>query len=483
MLTVTWDTQGPAGAYAILLSQDNGASFANVSGNDLPGTARSFSFPLPTPTTSSVPAKVRVAAKDAPNGTRLTTADSPPFTLQQQPLSVQVIKPDLAQTLDVEATLPIAWVSTGATNQRVQFVASTGEVKPIVTGLDGAAQSFTWPIPPDFVAMGQQLSGRVRVIARSTTTGLETMDDSDVLITVRGQPALSVQVTQPNIPQTLNVGATLPMTWSSTGASTHRLQFVVPNSNGPEEILSIVSGLGSEQSFTWVIPQEFIPAGTEKTGRIRVIARNATTGQNVSDDSEVAITLRGQAQLSVQVTKPNQTQTLDVGATLPIAWSSTGAIDHQVKFVPDTGESVVLIISGLAGNVQSYTWAISQDFVAPGQQKRGRIRVIAHNANTDQQAMDDSDASISIRGMAVDREPPTVRVLSPNGGETFQPRQTVTIRWESSDNVGIVSQRIELSTNAGASYNVNIATNFPSTVQNFTCPRSRGLNAPIVFLC
>src|SRR5262245_16703368 len=83
-----------------------------------------------------------------------------PFPTAQAQLSVQVTQPNQAQTLDVGATLPIAWLLTGsATNQRLQFVFDNGEVKPIVTGLDGTVQTFNWTIPPDFVAVGQQRSG------------------------------------------------------------------------------------------------------------------------------------------------------------------------------------------------------------------------------------------------------------------------------------------------------------------------------------
>ena len=73
------------GAHAILLSQDNGNSFTNVSGADLPGTVRSFQFVLPSPVANQVQARIRVAAKDAPNGNRLATGDSPSFTLQKVP--------------------------------------------------------------------------------------------------------------------------------------------------------------------------------------------------------------------------------------------------------------------------------------------------------------------------------------------------------------------------------------------------------------
>ena len=73
------------------------------------------------------------------------------------------------------------------------------------------------------------------------------------------QAQLSVQVTKLNLTQTLDVGATLPIAWISTGATTHRVQFVVPKPDGTEEITPIITDLGPVQSYTWIISQRFRP--------------------------------------------------------------------------------------------------------------------------------------------------------------------------------------------------------------------------------
>lgn len=79
-LTVEWTTQGAVGAHAVLLSEDNGLTYTKRS-PELDAEARSFTFTLPVQGRLSATSRVRVAAKNAPNGTRVAVGDSAPFTI------------------------------------------------------------------------------------------------------------------------------------------------------------------------------------------------------------------------------------------------------------------------------------------------------------------------------------------------------------------------------------------------------------------
>jgi hypothetical protein len=71
--------------------------------------------------------------------------------------------------------------------------------------------------------------------------------------------------------------------------------------------------------------------------------------------------------------------------------------------------------------------------------------------------MDASASGPSTRVTAGTVFAPTVRVVSPNGGERLRAGTSVTISWESSDSAGIASHDIFLSTDGGASYPTPIA--------------------------
>lgn len=62
---------------------------------------------------------------------------------------------------------------------------------------------------------------------------------------------------------------------------------------------------------------------------------------------------------------------------------------------------------------------------------------------------------------------PQVTLANPVGGEIIESGSTYTINWASSDNVGITSQEIRLSTDGGATYPTVIASGLASAIQSF----------------
>ena len=63
----------------------------------------------------------------------------------------------------------------------------------------------------------------------------------------------------------------------------------------------------------------------------------------------------------------------------------------------------------------------------------------------------------------VDNEPPTVAVLTPNGGEVWDIGSTYEIRWNASDNVGVTAVDILLSRDGGISFDDTLAVGIPNS--------------------
>jgi hypothetical protein len=76
-------------------------------------------------------------------------------------------------------------------------------------------------------------------------------------------------------------------------------------------------------------------------------------------------------------------------------------------------------------------------------------------------AVDDFSILACSEGVT-DTEPPVVTVLSPNGGEFCQCGSTYDIQWTATDNIGIVSVSIFLSTDGGATFTDTIAVGEPN---------------------
>jgi photosystem II stability/assembly factor-like uncharacterized protein len=66
-----------------------------------------------------------------------------------------------------------------------------------------------------------------------------------------------------------------------------------------------------------------------------------------------------------------------------------------------------------------------------------------------------------------DTTPPTVSVLSPQGGEAFVANQLATISWQAQDDVAIASQDIVLSLDSGATYSNVIVSGLSAQARSF----------------
>lgn len=67
-----------------------------------------------------------------------------------------------------------------------------------------------------------------------------------------------------------------------------------------------------------------------------------------------------------------------------------------------------------------------------------------------------------------DITPPTVTNVTVNGGQEVTAGQNTSITWISSDNIGVVSHELSLSTDGGANFNVEITKPLAGTIQSFS---------------
>lgn len=71
---------------------------------------------------------------------------------------------------------------------------------------------------------------------------------------------------------------------------------------------------------------------------------------------------------------------------------------------------------------------------------------------------------------AVDKTAPTVQIMSPNGGEMVTNGSMLSIAFSSKDDVGVVSQDINLSTDGGLTFPVKVASGLAGNAQSFSFP-------------
>jgi len=142
---------------------------------------------------------------------------------------------------------------------------------------------------------------------------------------------------------------------------------------------------------------------------------------------------------AVTLTSPNGGEAWSVGVSHDITWTSFGTVGNvKIDYSVNNGTNWIEIIASTV-NDGAYAWTIPDNPSA-----NCRVRISESGGSP----VDTSDAVFSI----ITVPEPGLRVLSPNGGETFNAGDIHTITWTSTGSVGNV--RLEYSINSGASWTV-----------------------------
>ncbi len=279
-ITVEWNTTDAPTTQIVRLSLDGGASFVGVSG-DLPGTARSFTFNLPSPASTVNQAIVRVAARD-PFGNQLARGDSPPFKLQtaSQQTVVTVTAP-LGGTFTGGQTVNVQWTTTGpVTGHAIRLSLDNGATFTNVGNASASARSFTVTLPSPAATVQAVLR-----VAAQDAQGNTLGSGNSLPFTIQGAPQqTTVTVTAP-LGGTFTGGQTVNVQWTTTGPVTgHAIRLSLDNG---ATFTNVGNASASARSFSVVLPN---PATTVQAV-LRVAAQNAQ-GNTLGSGNSPAFTIQ-----------------------------------------------------------------------------------------------------------------------------------------------------------------------------------------------
>lgn len=452
--TIAWDSSDNVGviSHDILLSLNAGRNFSITVISGLSGEVRSFAWTVPGNIETNQ-ARIRVIAYDAFGNAGFD--DTGNFIIRDTlPPTVSILAPQTGQTVNPGTVFTIRWASSDnvqVISQDIHFSANGGQsYTPLVTGLSGNDQNYDWNVP-----VVTTTQARLRITARDAAGligGAETGN-----FTIRDTLGPSITVLQPTAGQTVSPGTTLTIQWTSSDnleVASHEIRF---SSNGCVAFpTTIVTGLpGSQQSYLWGIPADI----NTTRACVRVIARDAAG--NIGQDDSGLFSIRDTVNPSVALLHPTGGETFAGGSQVTIRWSSSDNIavtSHDLFFSTNGGATFSPIATGLSGSQHSFSWTVPNNLTT----SRAQIRVIARDAagNTGQ--------ATSGNFTIADVTPPQVTVTRPAAGDIVQAGRSTTIRWTSSDNIGVAAHDILLSTNGGASFATTVAINLPGTQQTFT---------------
>jgi hypothetical protein len=256
--------------------------------------------------------------------------------------------------------------------------------------------------------------------------------------------ALTVKVLSPNGGERYQPGQAVTIQWQSTGATSQSVKYTLDGTN----YIDIVNDLpGSAQSTQWTVPQ-----ASTTTARVRVAIRDAA-GTRVTDDSDAPFTIQ-------------PTVGLIITSIVPTSGPQEGG--NQVR-ITGSGfkQGCVVRFGGVDAQVVSVT-STAVVVIAPPQSAPGPVNI--RLVNPDGQFVVASSAYTYVATAL------TVKVISPNGGEQFQPGQAVTIQWQST---GAASQSVKYTLD-GINY-IDIVNDLPGSARSaqWTVPQANTTTARV----
>ncbi|GMU86930.1 MAG: hypothetical protein AMXMBFR48_21710 [Ignavibacteriales bacterium] len=373
----------------------------------------------PLPSVTSTLCKVRVS--DLTDGSPVDESDA---TFSITPVKyITVTYPNGGENLFAGTLYNITWSSQGVSNVRIEYrIGTAGEYETIVesTPSDG---SYEW---------SPSISASFYKIRVANADAVTPSDESNGTFTVLAEP--SITLITPDGGQSLLAGAQYNITWESAGLSDVKIELTTNNGSSWS---TIVDSTESDGIYIWTVDSV-----NSSLCKIRITDEEDGLP---SDQSGSTFRITTALPQSITVTAPNGGQTVPAGTSLPITWVSSGIDTVKIEYSTNNGQTWSDIVSATPAN-GIYIW----NPVPAAASSNCLIRI---SDESDDFPFDQSDAVFSITAE------PLIRIISPDGGQSFLAGSSQQIRW-TSQNVPNVD--LHYTTNNGATWDT-IRTNIPST--------------------
>ena len=260
---------------------------------------------------------------------------------------------------------------------------------------------------------------------------------------------VTMAVSSPKNGDTLKVASTFTIQWSSNSTSKVKIEF--STDDGATWII-IADNVANNGAYLWYP----IPNLVTSQGIIRITtADKAASGVSIGFFNVIKTGAKVLA-----LSKPNGGEVLSVNESFRVEWVSSGITSIKIELSLNNGTSWNPIVLTYAADSSYYLWSPIPN--SPSTQCLIRITDVSDAAVTDQ-----SKSVFSISS------PQEIRVLSPNGGESWNANSSQPITWYSSQvnnvkieytlNNGFTWSTLTNSTPSVGFYQWNAIPNIPST--------------------
>jgi hypothetical protein len=248
-------------------------------------------------------------------------------------------------------------------------------------------------------------------------------------------PPASITVLTPNGGERWTVGQVATIRWNSANVGGKvKIELSRDGGNNFEPLYVETENDGA---------QDWLASGAPTSKAVIRISSNGST--SVVDSSDAMFSIEAPPSLTVMT--PNGGERWTIGQVATIRWNSANVSGKvKIELSRDGGHSFEPLYAETENDG-------SQDWLVSGAPTSKAMIRISGNGSTS--VADTSDAAFSIEA-----PPPSITVMTPNGGETWRIGQTQPIRWNSTSITGNV--KIRLSRDGGRTYRV-LFNNVPDT--------------------
>ncbi|MBV6511219.1 MAG: hypothetical protein FMNOHCHN_00698 [Ignavibacteriaceae bacterium] len=432
---ITWSSSGIANV-TIELTTNNGLTWSSIVSNTPSDGLHPWT---PASGISSTNCKIRIydAADSIPSD-----ASNAAFTIISSP-ALNILSPNGGEVYTAGSQQTVTWTSQNVANVKIEFTSNNGATWDEViasTPSDGVHQ---WTVPAGI----SSVLCKIRV---SDAVNGSPSDVSEEVFTV--VPAQSVTVTSPNGGETLITGTNQVITWTSTEIDFVKIEYTT---NNGVNWTAISASTESDGSYLW----SPVPSVITTNAKIRI--SDASDG-TPADQSDAVFSIS--ADPVVEVISPNGGETLLTGAVQNILWSSSNLDNVKIEFTTNNGSSWT-VIAATTPSTGTYAWTVPN--------VNSLLCKVRISDPADGEPFDISNGSFTISNVPVQ----TVRVSSPNGGETVTSGIPYETTW---NNSGLDSVKIEYTTNNGQTWSTIVSGTQPDGSYFWTnVPATNSSNAKI----
>jgi protocatechuate 3,4-dioxygenase beta subunit len=358
-----------------------------------------------------------------------------------------ITSPNGGESLTGGTTHQITWTSVGSEageNVIIEYSLDDGVTWIMITSAAADTGSYSWTVPA--VNSG---TCRVKITSGDGDTGISDVSDEPFGIVSTLPP--SIRLMSPKRWIQITAGTVQAVTWTSTGNVS---QVVIEYSTDSGITWStIAASVPNTGSYQWAVPDT-----PSQHCHLRIRLGNGDSESAPFDMTDNEFSIVTTTTPTLTITSPNGGESWRVGTAHTITWVKTGNVPNvKIEYTVNGGSSWLVIIAGTP-NTGSYPWAVPNN---PSGQCKVRVSDIDNNPT------DMSNAVFSIEPL------PTLTLISPNGGETWQAGTAHDITWTWTGSNGDV--KIEYSTNSGTSWNL-VTSSAGGGIYSWTVPDTPSQN-------